>query len=140
MKRLFLLIIIIIAISGCKKEEQKVLTGKVTFSFTPEAGDYYIILDDDKDLSNGFIARLIETSTGPVGRIDYVIKTGNIPAGSYYIRGGYDSESPDNMNPADPSVWEGQGWFGGVDSGAPAAANVTNLTGNYDLVVYELAK
>lgn len=140
MRRIVLLMLIILAISGCKKDGQKLLTGKVTFSFVPDAGDYYIILDDDKDLSNGYVARLIESSTGAVGYIDYVILTDNIPEGSYYIRGGYDSESTDNMNPSDPTVWEGQGWYGSNNTAGPASANVTNLTGNYDFVVYPQAE
>jgi hypothetical protein len=142
MKRSVFIIVLIFAVFGCKKDEaQKVLTGQITFDFTPGPGDYYIILDNDQDLSNGYIARLIETSASYVSEINYVIRTDNVPAGGYYIRGGYDAESTDNMDPANPLVWEGQGWYGGGSGGsAPGAANVTNLTGNYNFIIFPLAK
>jgi hypothetical protein len=141
MKNTVLFMFIILAIAGCRKDDPpKEITGQITFDFNPGAGDYYIILDKDQDLSNGYIIRLIETSVTEVGKIDYIIKSDNIPAGSYYIRGGYDSESPDNMDPGDPSVWEGQGWYGSYSSVAPASPNVTDITGKYDFVIYALAK
>lgn len=141
MKRIVLVIFIVLAITGCKKDEgQRLISGQITFDFTTGAGDYYIILDNDQNLSNGYLVRLIQTSGVEVGRIDYKIKTDNIPAGSYYIRGGYDSESPDNMDPANPDVWEGQGWFGSFSAAAPASPNVSDLSGTYDFVIHGLAK
>lgn len=142
MKRSVLIFIILLSFFGCKKdEEQKVITGQITFDFFPGPGDYYIILDNDQDLGNGYIARLIVTSVTAVGKIDYIMKTDNVPSGGYYIRGGYDEESTDNMDPANPSVWEGQGWYGGGSGGsAPSVANVTNLTGNYNFIIYPLSR
>jgi len=140
MKRIIFLFLVILAITGCKKDEQLVITGKITFDFVTEAADYYIYLDNDQDLSNGYTARIIQSAGFSVTQMDFVIKTDNVPEGNYYLRGGYDTESADNMNPVDPSVWEGQGWYGSNSSTPPSAPSVNNLTGNYDFVIYALGK
>lgn len=114
------------------------MTGTVTFDFTPEAGKFYVYLDEDQDLTNGFVVQLIATSGGPIDSFEFDIQTENIPVGSYYLRGGYDRDNPDNMNPLDPTVWEGEGWFGSSNSNAPASPNVSRLYGQYDLVIYAL--
>jgi len=49
-------------------------------------------------------------------------------------------ESDDNMDPDNPLVWEGQGWYGSTSSNPPPSPNVSTLYGTYDLVIYELNK
>lgn len=139
MKRISLLFFLLIfVIAGCKKEDKTRMTGTVSFDFSPEAGDFYVYMDDDQDLSNGFIVQLIATSDGPIDGFEFDIQTENIPAGSYYLRGGYDRDNPDNMDPLDPAAWEGEGWFGSNNSNPPASPNVSRLYGQYDLVIYAL--
>jgi len=137
---LFTLTLLVLFITACKKEDKDTITGTVTFNFSPGAGDYYIFFDNDQDVTNGYIVQIIGTSTGPLSGFEYSFETKNIPAGSYYIRGGYDMESDDNMDPGNPLVWEGQGWYGSTSSNPPASPNVSTLYGNYDLMIYELGK
>jgi len=140
MKRIAFIMLIILAISGCKKDVQLVITGSVTFDFLTGPGNYYIILDDDQDVNNGIKARVNQTSGVIVTQMDFVIKTDEVPDGKYYLRGGYDAESADDMDPNNPDVWEGQGWYGSNSPVAPATPNLTNLTGNYNFVVYAVVR
>jgi hypothetical protein len=140
MKKALFVLISILILTGCKKEDKGLITGTITFDFTPGAGDVYVFFDADQDLTNGYIVKITATSTGSFSTLDYSFNTDGIPAGNYYIRGGYDVESVDNMNPEDPSVWEGKGWYGSGSATAPSTANVSKLYGKYDFKIYQLAK
>jgi hypothetical protein len=140
MKKILLVLLAIFILTGCKKEDKKLITGTITFDFTPGAGDVYVFFDSDLDLANGFIVKITATSSGSFTSFDYSFNTEGIPAGSYYIRGGYDQESVDNMDPENPAVWEGRGWYGSVTGTAPSSPNVSKLNGRYDFKIFQVAK
>jgi len=140
MKKAILFVLSVFLLATCKKEDKDTISGTVTFNFSPGAGDFYIFFDNDLEVTNGYIVRIIGNSTGPLASFEYSFETTNIPAGNYYIRGGYDMESDDNMDPDNPLVWEGQGWYGSTSSNPPPSPNVSTLYGTYDLVIYELNK
>jgi hypothetical protein len=140
MKKILFILLSVFLLAGCKKEDKTSITGTVTFDFTPGAGDVYIFFDSDQNLANGYLVKITATSTGSFTTLDYSFETKDIPAGSYYIRGGYDVESVDGMNSEDPTFWEGMGWYGSTSGIAPASANVSDLNAKYDFKIYQLIK
>jgi hypothetical protein len=140
MKKILLVLLAILVITGCKKEDKKLITGTITFDFSPGAGDVYVYFDSDQDLVNGNIVKITATSSGAFNSFDYSFNTEGIPAGSYYIRGGYDQQSTDNMDPLNPSVWEGRGWYGSTTVTAPSSPNVSKLYGRYDFKIFKVVK
>lgn len=133
-----LLVILVLIIAGCKKEDRTMMAGTITFSFIPEPGNFYVFLDDDLDISNGYVIRLVATSDGPISNLEYNFNTENIPAGSYYLRGGYDKLSEGTPDPEDPSSWEGAGWYGSSSFTPPSSPDITRLYGTYDFIIYEM--
>ncbi len=139
---LFTIIVSLVLISSCKKEEEpNVIEGIITFDFSVEAGDFYIYMDTDGDPSTGHIIYGAGTLSGDEGGVNYTFDTENIPEGSYYIYAGFDLESDDNMDPEDMQVWEGLGWYGNDDDATkPANPPVTKLRGEYNFTIFGLAR
>ena len=139
MKKIFvLLLLMLFVMAGCKKEDKHLMTGTITFNFAPEAGNFYVFLDDDHDITNGYIIRLVATSDGPITNLEYNFRTENIPAGNYYLRGGYDQESEGSTDPENPAEWEGAGWYGSDSTNPPSTPNISMLYGTYDFMVYAI--
>jgi hypothetical protein len=72
--------------------------------------------------------------------INYEINTADVPAGTYYLLGAYDFalDNDGNTDPENPGYWEAKGWFGSSTTSAPASANVSDLSGEYDINLYSL--
>jgi hypothetical protein len=134
--RMCLALAVILLPAGCPQDF--ILSGTVTFPDQPsEAGDCYVYLDNDTDITNGYAARTILPYTLPVAPIMYTLDTSAVAAGTYYLLGGGDFGAG-NMDPLTPPVWEYKGWYGSGTYSPPAAANVTNLSGAYTIALYGL--
>lgn len=108
-----------------------------TISYTSSNQDssaYYVILDDDNDVTNGYIKRQIINTATYKTSVNYEIDTTDVSAGSYFLLGGWDFGSG-NMDPSNPSVWEAKAWYGGVGTNPPALSNITDLNGNYNIIL-----
>jgi hypothetical protein len=139
---------------GCKKDKDKddgILSGKVNYAigFRVTEGSSitqaycYVFIDDDTDITNGYIKRLIidlMDVTAGTQTINYEINTSDVPAGTYYLLSAYDFavDNDGNTDPEIPGYWEAKGWFSSSTTSAPASANVSDLSGEYDLNLYGL--
>ena len=134
------LVIALIAISSCKKEEEPyIIEGTITFEFLVSAGDLYIYLDIDGDPSNGYRMRGLGELTGNEGGVSYSFDTEDIPDEDYYLYAGFDAESDTNMDPLDISKWEALGWYGNnTDSTQPASPPVNKIRGTFDFKIFGL--
>jgi hypothetical protein len=127
-----LVLCMFILFPGCKKENNG-LSGTITFNFNAVSSDVfcYVFLDDDAIVTNGYVDRLIIPITSTVSSVDYSFDTADVPAGSYYLLGGYDFSSDpsveDNTDADNPLVWEARAWYGGTGSLPPTEANVSDL-------------
>jgi hypothetical protein len=148
------LLLMLFLFSGCSKDEDDgILSGTLTYAeglrnegpSTMTQAYCYIFLDNDNNITNGFVKRLIidlmnypEASTA----IPYEIDVKDVPAGTYFLMGAYDFaiDNDGNTDPENPSFWEAKGWYGSTSTAAPASANVSDLSGDYDLTLYGLGK
>ena len=140
MKKLILLVAsIAIIMAACeKKEESNLITGTLTLMYNSIAGDYYVYLDTDTDPANGFVKQIINPYTANQTGIKYSFDTEGLDPGPYYLLAGYDTQSDTNMDPLNPSKWEGKGWYGSTNSIAPESPNVKSLSGTYNITIYGL--
>jgi hypothetical protein len=143
--------LLISTLSSCKKEKDDgVMSGDLIYSngyvnssqyFTINEAYLYVFIDDDTDITNGFIARLtidIINVTPGTTTISYDIDISELSSGSYYLLAAYDfgiEGQPSNTDPDNPQVWEAKGWFGSTTTSPPASANVSNLSDDYDITL-----
>ncbi|MEA1898753.1 MAG: hypothetical protein U9N53_13925 [Bacteroidota bacterium] len=142
MKKISLAVVLISLIfSSCEKEKEddNILSGTLKLEYTSVAGEYYIYLDNDTDPANGTLKNIKEQYSVNQTEADYQINTENVEAGSYYLYAGYDFNSDTNMDPLNPGVWEGKGFYGS-NHNPPAEANVTDLSGEYNFTAHGLDK
>jgi len=138
------LVLLLLFLNGCSQSSDGVLSGTLSYGdgFAVGAGGNacYVFLDTDTDITNGYIKRLIIPDTTDVTSLSYEIDTSDVAAGSYFLLGVYDFEdvAGTNMDPAEPMVWEAVKWWGGTAENPPGAANVTDLSGTYALVLVGL--
>ncbi len=124
----------VLLLTGCP--DDAILNGAISMDTAPgEAGDCYVFIDTDTDITNGYVARVIIAYTVPVTEIQFAIDTSGIPEGTYFLLGALDWGA-ENMDPDNPLVWEYRGWWGGVGSLPPTEANLTDLSGVYTFTVY----
>jgi hypothetical protein len=135
----------LLLLAGCPSNPaDEILSG--TLSFSPgfavgaSGNACYVFLDADTDITNGYIKRLIIPDTTAVTSLSYEIDTADVPAGTYFLLGVYDFEDTagTNMDDGNPLVWEALKWWGGSGANPPGAANVTDLSGTYNLVLVDL--
>ena len=138
LKKLWLLLVVVSMFISCDDDSSKSIVGTLTREEPSSAGDYYVYLDNDADVTNGYEMRIVGQLEEDQADVDYFFDTTNVPDGSYYLLAGYDEESVDNMDPEDLSVWEGRGWYGSDNGDPPASPNVTDLDGRYDMTIYGL--
>jgi hypothetical protein len=146
------LFVMLFNFSGCKKDKDKddgILSGKVTYANGFRVSTYitqaycYVFIDNDADITNGYVKRLIidlMAVTAGTQTINYEINTSDVPSGTYYLLGAYDFavDNDGNTDPEIPGYWEAKGWFGSSTTSAPASANVSDLSGEYDINLYGL--
>lgn len=126
----------VLVLTGCP--DDFILNGVISFDNPPaEAGDCYVFIDDNTDVTDGYLARVIIHYTVPVTSIPFALDTSGIPEGTYYLLGAIDW-GVENMDPDNPAVWEYRGWWGGIGSLPPTGANLTNLTGGYGITLFGL--
>lgn len=116
-----------------------------TITYDAHAGDaiYVHLLDEDNpNIEYESFMHQIINITEDVSSVEYSIDTSDAPAGTYYLLAGYDTASTDNMDWFDPAVWEAKAWYGGSVDGSgphpPSSPNITNLSGQYDIVLVGL--
>lgn len=136
-------IIFIAVLSGCSLfSTSKSIRGVVSYATNGNAtdgyGSFYIILDDDTDVTNGYTARQIIPLDSAVTSVNYQIDTSDVPAGCYFLRGAWDFGNG-NMDPDNPSVWEAGGWYGTNTADPPSFANIVDRDSiyNFSLIGFE---
>ncbi len=142
-KLLFLLLIIASTLTffSCKdagKSDDDILSGTASVDTSPsESGNFYVYLDTDTDITNGYAKRIVDTFTSPFTPTVFEIDISDVAEGSYYLLAALDIGA-DNMDPDDPLKWEEKGWYGSSTYNPPASANITDLSGDYDIIMYGL--
>jgi hypothetical protein len=146
------LFVMLFALFGCSKDKDDgILDGKVTYTYGFRVEDgypitqayCYVFIDNDANITNGYVKRLIidlmEVTSG-TQTVSYAFDTSDVPSGTYYLLAGYDFalDNDGNTDPENPGYWEAKGWFGSSTTSAPASANVSDLSGEYDLNLYGL--
>jgi len=128
------------AFTACESDSDPIegIQGTLTIGSNSSGGAYYVYLDDDADPALEYGARVIGELDPGQTSVSYSLDTSTVPAGSYYLYAGYDSESTTNMDPLNPGWWEKIGWYGSENFEAPVSRNVTELDGIYDITLHDL--
>jgi hypothetical protein len=125
----------IISLSGCDYTGG-LIYGTITYDVSKiedqGVSAYYVILDTDTDVTNGYTQRVIIDTTTDVSSVSYSLNTSDLDGGPYYLLGGFDFG---NMNPDTPNVWEGKAWYGGTNTAPPENANIYKSNGEYNITL-----
>ncbi len=112
------------------------MTGIATAETQPsEAGNFYVYLDSDNDITNGYVKRIVTTYTLPFNPTDFEIDTSDVPDGSYYLSAAIDFGAG-NMDPDDPTRWEKRGWGGSSTYQPGSSPSVSDLDGDYNITMH----
>lgn len=125
---IFVMILFITGVSGCNLEQ--FISGIVTLSDMSVGNYIIVILDDDRDPTDGYLSNTtVEITVGGAVPVAYVLDTTGISDGTYFLVAGYNADSSET----DPASWTGLGWYGADPPSEPNEANVSDMKGRYNI-------